>query len=93
MESNKEEKIAKAKLNCIDELFRITGYNITHEAILDDLDWKRKYQMNTDQFNQWRDFCIDHFQSEAHLSYIDAVLETSVFVVMYGVKLIDNDFN
>jgi len=87
MENNKEEKIAKAKLECIDELFRIAGYNVTHEAIIDDSDWQRKYEMTEDQFYQWRDFCIMHFQSVAHLTHIDAVLETSVFVIQYGIKI------
>jgi hypothetical protein len=74
-------------LECIDELFRIAGYDsVTHQDILDDPDWKNKYTMTSEQFKQWYAFCAKQFSEKFNIPEAQATQETALFVINYGIK-------
>lgn len=83
-----EEREAKIKIECIDKLFHICGYEKTHEDIVDNPDWKKDYEMNTDQFHEWWAYCVNKFVQELDMSLQEAQREASTFIIQYGFKLI-----
>lgn len=82
-----EENKAKVMLECIDELFKICGYEQTHADILDDTNWRSKYYMNLDQYYEWWAYCVRRFVHDLGTSLGDAEQEASTFIVKYGFTL------
>jgi hypothetical protein len=86
-----DEKEAKLKIELINKLFEICGYEgVTVEDILDNPDWKSNYQMNSEEFHQWWSYCVSKFVDELGLSLQEANREASTFIIQYGFKLIDS---
>jgi len=82
-----EEIKAKVMLECIDELFRICGYEQTHTSILDNENWRSQYYMNLDQYYEWWAYCVKRFVHDLGTSLSDAEQEASTFIVKYGFTL------
>lgn len=66
-------------------------YNITVNDIKEDKDWFEKYTFDSfEEYNNWRDYCIETIRKRCKMSKRKAEKEFIMFSLCYGLK---NNFN
>lgn len=66
-------------------------YNITVNDIKEDKDWFEKYTFDSfEEYNNWRDYCIETIRKRCKISKKKAEKEFIMFSLCYGLK---NNFN
>jgi hypothetical protein len=80
------EKEAKLRIDCIDAMFVIAGYDgVTSDDIVDVEDWKSSYSMNEEQFHRFRMYVQEAFRRE--IPEPEASLQASEFIIMYCIPV------
>lgn len=63
-------------------------YNVTVEDIKEDKDWFSKYTFDSkEEYNNWRDYCIEIIRRELKMSKKKAEREFSMFSLCYGLRM------
>lgn len=63
-------------------------YNVTVEDIKEDKDWFSKYTFDSkEEYNNWRDYCIETIKKHYKISKKRAEREFAMFSLCYGLRM------
>jgi hypothetical protein len=80
------EQEAKLRLDCIDTMFVIAGYNdVSSENIVDVENWRELYHMDEQQFDRFRMYVQEAFRRE--LPEPEASIQASEFIISYCIPV------
>lgn len=80
------EKQAKLRLDCIDTMFVIAGYNdVSSENIVDVENWRELYHMDEQQFDRFRMYVQEAFRRE--MPEPEASIQASEFIISYCIPV------
>jgi hypothetical protein len=92
MRLTREQKKEKARVDLINQMFKIAGHDVTFDDIKDREDnWFQQWTMTMAQTDDWKLWGKQYLQKELRMSAASAKREMVWFSLMYGLKF--SDFN
>ena len=88
-----EEKKSQSVIDLINEMFKISGHDVTYYEIKDRQDdWYAQWTMTEEQYCEWKTFGIKYLIKTLKLSEESAEKEMAWFGLMYGLKFDNPEF-
>ena len=83
----RQEKMDKTVVDLINEMFKISGHNVTYEDIKDRKDdWYAQWTMNEQQYDEWKKFGEKYIMKNLKVRKAMAEREMAFFALNYGLK-------
>lgn len=84
---SREEKMNKAIVDIINEMFKIAGHNVTYDDIKDRKDnWYTQWTMTEPQYEEWKKWGKKYLQKNLYMYAKQAEKEMLWVGLMWGLK-------
>lgn len=86
----RQQKIDKAIVDLINEMFVIAGHSVTYDDIKDRQDdWYAQWTMSQAQYDSWKNWGVEYLRKNLKMTKKSAEKEMSWVGLMWGLKFSD----
>jgi hypothetical protein len=87
---SREEKKEKAVIDLINQMFVISGHDVTYNDVKDRKDdWYTEFTMTTPQYEEWREWGEAYLRKNLKMNKVCAVREKLWINLQWGLKIKD----